>query len=121
MMSTVCRYLLVLAACLGIIAPKFGAAVITMTPGVTSAVICTGSGLVVISDLPGDVPTQMPHQLSDMCVTVDSDAEATAPPRLWTRVVASFAYQPVAVTGSAHDLAWPFVTPSGQGPPVSIW
>lgn len=121
MVRHIATYLMLGLLCLAVLLPKAGGLLLEVMPGVTKAVICTGSELVVLTLGPDGEPIEeLPEPLLDTCVLGDVTTVAEAPTPLWVRLARSFEDRFVPVVTRREHTTHPATPPPGQAPPVLV-
>lgn len=107
--------------CLALLLPKAGGLLLAVIPGVTTAVICTGSEIVVLTLGPDGAPIEeLPEPLLDTCILADAGPAAELPTPLWVRLARSLEDSFVSVPTRQERANHPSTPPPAQGPPVLV-
>lgn len=107
--------------CLSLLLPKAGGLLLAVMPGVTTAVICTGSEIVVLTLGPDGAPIEeLPEPLVDTCVLAEAGPAIELPAPFWMRLARSLEDSFVSVPTRRQRANHPSTPPPAQGPPVLV-
>ncbi|MEM9584625.1 MAG: hypothetical protein AAGA08_16060 [Pseudomonadota bacterium] len=110
-------FILILLVCFGLLLPKLGAMLFEIVPGLTQAVICVGSQVVVLTLNEDGEPVDVPEPLVEHCALGDVVASSAAPNPFWVTLARSFQSLFVEITDRGAD-AYHFArVPLAQAPP----
>ncbi|PRY94770.1 hypothetical protein BCF33_0368 [Hasllibacter halocynthiae] len=110
------RLILSLAVLLGLLAPKMGAALAGLAPGVERVVICAGDGMRVIH-LRGGVPVEVDLPELARCAPAAPPPPPAAAPDAWRALAAVFALALPPPPALPARATWRGPPPS-HGPPL---
>ncbi len=96
MIRSIARFLLLLSLTFGFLLPKMGAVLVEIVPGIHTAVLCTGTELVILTlDANGD-PIELPEIKAQHCTLADLADPGTGFIPAWQGLARSF-HHPFAV------------------------
>jgi hypothetical protein len=121
MVRHIATHLLLGLLCLTLLLPKVGGLLIEIMPGVTTAVICTGSETVVLTlDSNGAPIEELPEALPDTCILADAKSVVDVPTPVWVRLARSLEDRFVPVVTRREHETHPASPPPAQAPPVLV-
>jgi len=115
-----CPLILSILLTIGLVLPKMGAVIVEFVPGVYSAVICTGSGMEVITIGKDGQPIEQADFSVGECVGSDVHLSSGAKSDFWIKLAKNYEFAFIPVLNPAPSPHRAQIRRLPQGPPVSV-